>query len=148
MEDPFNLNRFVEAQCTEYYDVLAELRAGRKRSHWIWFIFPQLKGLGRSSTSEYYGIASLAEAEAYLRHPVLGARLRECTELVNRGEERAIEEILGFPDDLKFRSSMTLFAQTQFARAAEGNALFNAALEKYFGGAPDERTLELLRHSS
>ncbi len=142
MDDPFNLNRFVEAQSADYEEVLAELRAGRKRSHWIWFIFPQFKGLGRSSTSEYYGIGSIDEAAAYLRHAVLGQRLVECTTLVNRIEGRSVDEIFGFPDNLKFRSSMTLFAQ-----AAEDSTVFNAALEKYFGGAPEARTLELLRQS-
>ena len=140
MDDPFDLKRFVEAQSTEYDEVLAELCAGRKRSHWIWFIFPQLKGLGRSSTSDYYGIGSLEEARAYLRHPLLGPRLEECTVLVNRVEGRSIDDILGFPDNLKFRSSMTLFAQ-----AAEDNSIFTAALQKYFAGSPDSRTLELLR---
>ena len=140
MDDPFELKRFADAQSGEYENVLEELRAGRKRSHWIWFIFPQLKGLGRSSASEYYGIGSLEEAAAYLRHPVLGPRLRECTMLVNGVEGRAIGEILGFPDELKFRSSMTLFW-----RAGEDNAVFAAALEKHFGGEPDKWTLELLR---
>jgi uncharacterized protein (DUF1810 family) len=139
MDDPFHLERFVEAQSTQYEIVLAELRAGRKHSHWIWFIFPQLKGLGRSTTSEFYGIASLAEAEAYLRHPVLGTRLRECTDLVNRIEGQTIGEILGFPDDLKFLSSMTLFA-----RAAEDGRVFQAALDKYFDGEPDSKTIALL----
>jgi uncharacterized protein (DUF1810 family) len=140
MSDPFNLARFVDAQSTEYEQVLRELRSGRKQSHWIWFIFPQLKGLGRSSTAEYYGIGSLEEAAAYLAHPILGPRLKECTELVNRVEGRTIDAIFGFPDNLKFRSSITLFAQ-----ATEDNQLFNAALAKYFVGEPDSRTLELLR---
>ena len=140
MSDPLNLARFVDAQSTEYEQVLRELRSGRKQSHWIWFIFPQLKGLGRSSTAEYYGIGSREEAKAYLAHPVLGPRLRECAELVNRVEGRAIDEIFGFPDNLKFRSSMTLFAQ-----ATEDNGLFMDALKKYFAGEPDARTLELLR---
>jgi uncharacterized protein (DUF1810 family) len=139
MDDPFNLARFVDAQSTEYEQVLRELRAGRKQSHWIWFIFPQLKGLGRSSTAEYYGIGSRDEAEAYLAHPVLGPRLRECTVLVNRLEGRTIDEIFGFPDNLKFRSSMTLFGE-----ATGDNQLFKNALEKYFGSEPDARTLELL----
>jgi uncharacterized protein (DUF1810 family) len=142
MDDAFDLNRFVQAQSTEYEEVLAELRAGRKRGHWIWFIFPQLKGLGRSSTSEYYGIGSIEEATAYRRHPVLGPRLEECTALVNGVEGRSIDGIFGFPDNLKFRSSMSLFA-----RAAENDALFNAALKKYFGGEPDARTIELMRQS-
>jgi uncharacterized protein (DUF1810 family) len=140
MSDPFNLARFVDAQSSEYEQALRELRAGRKQSHWIWLIFPQLKGLGRSSTAEYYGIGSLEEAAAYLAHPILGPRLKECTELVNRVEGRTIDAIFGFPDNLKFRSSITLFAQ-----ATEDNQLFNAALAKYFVGEPDSRTLELLR---
>jgi uncharacterized protein (DUF1810 family) len=142
VDDPFDLNRFVEAQSSEYEDALDELHAGRKRGHWIWFIFPQLKGLGRSSASEFYGIGSLEEAAAYLRHPILGPRLKECTALVNRVEGRSVDDIFGFPDNLKFRSSMTLFA-----RAAPDGQLFNSALEKYFGGEPDSRTLELLRQA-
>jgi uncharacterized protein (DUF1810 family) len=138
--DPFNLERFVEAQADVFAQVLAELGAGEKRSHWIWFIFPQMKGLGRSSLAEFYGIGSLAEAEAYLRHPVLGPRLVECTRLVNQVEGRSIREILGYPDDLKFRSSMTLFART-----AEENAKFDAALKKYFGGEADPLTEAMLR---
>jgi uncharacterized protein (DUF1810 family) len=139
MDDPFDLKRFADAQSTEYDDALAELRAGRKRGHWIWFIFPQLKGLGRSAASEYYGIGSVEEARAYLRHPVLGTRLKECTEMVNRIEGSTVEEIFGFPDNLKFRSSMTLFA-----RAAEDGSPFETALEKYFDGEPDAKTIELL----
>lgn len=139
MDDPYGLSRFAEAQSTEYSEVILELRAGCKQSHWIWFVFPQLKGLGRSSTSEYYGISSLEEARAYLAHPVLGPRLSECTELVLRIENRPVDRIFGFPDNLKFRSSMTLFS-----RAAPENAIFQAALDKYFSGEPDARTLELL----
>ena len=139
MEDRFDLDRFVGAQAAMYPQVLAELRAGEKRSHWIWFIFPQMKGLGHSSTSEFYGIGSLEEARAYLRHPVLGPRLQECTLLVNAIEKRPIEQILGFPDDLKFRSSMTLFAH-----AAPENTIFSDALKKYFNSETDPRTRELL----
>ena len=139
MEDPYDLDRFVSAQAAMYPQVLAELKAGEKLSHWIWFIFPQMKGLGHSSMSDFYGIRSLEEARAYLRHPLLGPRLEECTLLVNAIEKRPIEQILGFPDDLKFRSSMTLFAH-----AAPENDLFNDALKKYFSGEPDLRTLELL----
>ena len=139
MEDPFDLDRFVSAQAAMYPQVLAELQAGEKRSHWIWFIFPQMKGLGHSSMSEFYGIGSLEEARAYLRHPVLGPRLEECTLLVNVIEKRSIEHILGFPDDLKFRSSMTLFAI-----AVPENDLFNDALKKCFNGEPDPKTVELL----
>jgi len=139
MEDTFNLDRFVRAQAAVFAQVLAELRAGRKRSHWIWFIFPQVKGLGHSPQSDYYGIGSLEEAAAYLRHPLLGPRLVECTQLVNLVEGRTIREILGWPDDLKFRSSMTLFG-----RAAPENPVFQEALTKYFGGEPDSLTLELM----
>jgi uncharacterized protein (DUF1810 family) len=140
MADPFNLERFVSAQTGVYPQVLAELRVGRKRGHWIWFIFPQMTGLGRSAQSEYYGIGSLEEAAAYTRHPLLGTRLVECTRLVNQVEGRTIREILGPPDDLKFRSSMTLFA-----RAAEDATVFNDALKKYFSGEADPLTLKLLR---
>jgi uncharacterized protein (DUF1810 family) len=140
MQDAFNLDRFISAQSAVYPQVLAELRLGRKRSHWIWFIFPQMKGLGRSAQSEYYSIGSLAEASAYARHPLLGARLDECTQLVNRVEGRTIGEIFGSPDDLKFRSSMTLFN-----RAAEDATAFNQALAKYFQGEGDSLTLKLLR---
>jgi uncharacterized protein (DUF1810 family) len=140
MPDPFNLERFVGAQAGVYPQVLAELSAGRKRGHWIWFIFPQMKGLGRSSQSEFYGIGSLDEAAAYARHPLLGPRLVECTKLINQVEGRTIREILGPPDDLKFRSSMTLFA-----RAAEGKVVFNEALNKYFNAEADSLTLKLLR---
>jgi len=139
MDDPYNLDRFVDAQSGEYEQVLAELRAGRKQSHWIWFIFPQLKGLGRSSTAEYYGVGSIDEARAYLRHPVLGRRLEECSALVNGIEGRTIDEIFGFPDNLKFRSSMTLFAN-----AADDKRIFLDALGQYFAGDPDAKTLELL----
>jgi uncharacterized protein (DUF1810 family) len=139
MPDPFNLERFITAQGTVYPQVVAELSAGCKRTHWIWFIFPQIKGLGRSSQSEYYGIGSLEEAAAYARHPLLGVRLVECTRLVNQVEGRSIREILGSPDDLKFCSSMTLFA-----RAAGENPVFRAAMQKYFNGQPDPLTLALL----
>jgi uncharacterized protein (DUF1810 family) len=135
----FNLQRFVDAQ-TDYYDrVVSELRAGMKRSHWMWFIFPQITGLGSSSTARYYAINSLKEAEAYLAHPVLGARLRECTLIVNKIEGRSVDEIFGYPDDHKFRSSMTLFA-----KASAENQIFLDALKKYFDGEMDELTLERL----
>ena len=119
--------------------VFAQLRAGRKTSHWMWFVFPQIQGLGQSPMARHFAIASRAEAEAYLRHPILGARLRECTRLVSAVEERSIEDIFGYPDDLKFRSSMTLFAQ-----AAADNRIFVDALAKYFGGAEDPLTLQKL----
>ncbi|WP_437304746.1 DUF1810 domain-containing protein [Sorangium sp. So ce388] len=139
MPDPYELQRFVDAQAPVYDRVLAELRRGEKTSHWMWFIFPQLQGLGYSAMARRYGIASKAEAEAYLRHPTLGPRLIECTRLVNQVEGRSLYDIFGSPDDLKFCSSMTLFA-----RAAPGEAAFLAALEKYCDAEPDPRTLELL----
>jgi uncharacterized protein (DUF1810 family) len=119
--------------------VCAELRAGRKRSHWMWFIFPQLRGLGSSPSAQHYGLASLAEARAYLDHPVLGARLRECTRCLLLLEGRSAAEIFGYPDELKLRSCLTLFE-----RAAPQEELFSEALGKYYGGQPDPRTLELL----
>jgi uncharacterized protein (DUF1810 family) len=137
--DRFNLQRFVDAQQPQYSQVCAELRAGRKRSHWIWFIFPQMRGLGHSEMADFYGISSRQEAEAYLAHPVLGPRLRECTRLVTEAEGRSVDEIFGFPDNLKFRSSMTLFANV-----AGETQIFRDALQKYFDGQPDERTLALL----
>jgi uncharacterized protein (DUF1810 family) len=130
---------FVTAQSFVYPAVLAELGAGRKQTHWMWFIFPQLRALGRSERAIRYGIQSLEEARAYLADPVLGARLRACTALVLAVEHRTAHEIFGSPDDLKFRSSMTLFA-----RAAPGEPLFRAALNKYYAGEADPLTLELL----
>jgi uncharacterized protein (DUF1810 family) len=135
-DDPYSLQRFLDAQAPVYERVLGELRAGRKRSHWMWFVFPQIAGLGQSEMARRYAISSLAEAKAYLEHPVLGARLRECTELVNKVDGPSIEEIFGYPNDLKFHSSMTLFA-----RAADDDNVFDAALRKYFGGAEDCQTL-------
>jgi uncharacterized protein (DUF1810 family) len=122
-----------------YRYVVAELSAGEKRSHWMWFIFPQLAGLGRSAMAQKYALASLSEAEDFLRHPVLGKRLRECTELVNAVDGKTIHAIFGSPDDKKFHSSMTLFAQ-----ATPDNRIFLDAIKKYFGGQYDPRTLELL----
>jgi uncharacterized protein (DUF1810 family) len=139
MEDAFDLARFLSAQAGVYPQVVAELGAGQKRSHWIWFIFPQMRGLGLSSHSQFYGIGSLEEAKAYWRHPILGPRLEECTILVNQVQKQPIDRILGSPDDLKFRSSMTLFS-----RAAPDTAVFTQALDKYFGGKLDQLTLELL----
>ena len=110
MPDPFNLDRFVQAQDPVLAQVRAELWAGHKRTHWMWFVFPQLAGLGRSDTARYYALASLEEARAYLAHPLLGPRLIECTNLVNAVEGRSAHQIFGSPDDLKFHSSMTLFA--------------------------------------
>jgi len=134
-----NLQRFVDAQQPVYETACEELRAGRKRSHWMWFIFPQLEGLGHSDMARRYAISSLEEARAYLAHPVLGHRLRECSRLVAGINGRTAEEIFGHPDDMKFRSSMTLFAQ-----ASDDNAIFNECLQKYFAGAPDPATLQFL----
>jgi len=134
-----DLQRFVDAQARVYDAVLDELRAGRKRSHWMWFVFPQLRGLGSSPTADHYGIASLAEARAYLDHAVLGPRLRECVRLVNEIEGRSAEQIFGWPDNLKLRSSVTLCA-----RATEDNRDFLALLDKYYGGEQDPLTLSRL----
>jgi len=139
-KDPHNLQRFVDAQKPVFEKVCAELRGGQKRSHWMWFIFPQMKGLGQSELANFYGISSRQEAEAYLAHPVLGPRLRECTRLVSMVEDRSIDQILGYPDNLKFRSSMTLFAST-----GSDNQVFRNSLQRYFDGKPDPLTIELLR---
>jgi uncharacterized protein (DUF1810 family) len=136
--DPYDLERFVRAQERLYSQVLNELRAGTKRSHWMWFIFPQLRGLGSSPTAVTYAIASLAEARAYLAHPLLGARLRECTQRLLALQGRTAHEVFGHPDDLKFRSCMTLFAHT------DPDGPWRAALERYFAGEEDPRTRELL----
>ncbi len=138
-KDSYSLRRFLDAQAPVYAQVCSELRAGRKRSHWMWFIFPQIQGLGYSPLARKFAIASLEEAKAYLDHPILGARLRECCRLVNLVEGRSIEEIFGYPDDLKFRSSMTLFAH-----ATSDNQIFKDALKKYFNGEDDPLTLERL----
>lgn len=140
--DPHDLQRFLDAQAPVIDDVRRELRDGRKRTHWMWFVFPQLRGLGRSAMAAHYGIGSRDEAKAYLAHPVLGPRLRECAELVNQIDDRPIHAIFGSPDDLKFRSCMTLFA-----RVADDPAVFVSALERYFGAMPDEQTLVLLEAS-
>ncbi|WP_310766608.1 DUF1810 domain-containing protein [Mycobacterium sp. Z3061] len=134
-----DLQRFVDAQDRVYDNVLDELRAGRKRSHWMWFVFPQIRGLGSSPTAQHYGIASVAEARAYLDHSVLGPRLRECVALVNAVEGRSAEQVFGWPDDLKLRSSVTLFAH-----ATDDNGDFLALLDKYYGGEQDPLTLERL----
>jgi uncharacterized protein (DUF1810 family) len=138
MTDYFGLQRFVEAQAPVYPRVIDELRAGQKRSHWMWFIFPQLAGLGHSAMAQRFAISSNEEALTYLAHPLLGTRLRECTGLVNAVQGHSILDILGSPDDLKFRSSMTLFD------AVGSDPEFSAALAKFFDGKPDRRTLELL----
>jgi uncharacterized protein (DUF1810 family) len=137
--DPFDLQRFVVAQESCFEEVCSELRQGQKRSHWMWFIFPQVKGLGASPMAVRYAISGRKEAEAYLQHAILGSRLRRCTELVLQVEGRTIRQIFGTPDDLKFLSSMTLFAN-----AAREDQIFEQALRKYFAGKPDLLTIERL----
>ena len=138
MTDPFDLKRFVRAQDPVYRDIQGELTRGRKQSHWMWFVFPQVAGLGFSAMSQRYAIASRAEAKAYLAHPILGPRLIECTRLVLAIEGRTINAILGAPDDAKFRSSMTLFD------TVSDEPVFDEALAKYFSGERDGATLEIL----
>ncbi|MCP3399516.1 MULTISPECIES: DUF1810 domain-containing protein [unclassified Bradyrhizobium] len=138
MTDPFDLERFIRAQDPVFRAVQGELARGRKQSHWMWFVFPQIEGLGLSAMSQRYAIASRAEAEAYLAHPVLGSRLIECTRLVLAVEGRTINAILGAPDDAKFRSSMTLFG------AVSDEPVFGEALARYFAGERDGATLEIL----
>ncbi len=137
--DPFNLNRFVEAQASTYVRALGEVRRGRKESHWMWFIFPQIDGLGHSSTARRYAIKSADEAKAYLEHSVLGPRLRECSQALLSYRGKSAADIFGFPDDLKLRSSMTLFATV-----SEPDSVFSRVLAQYFEGKPDPRTLDLL----
>jgi uncharacterized protein (DUF1810 family) len=139
VDEPYDLARFVTAQEPVIEQVYRELRAGRKQSHWMWFVFPQLVGLGRSQMAQRYAIGSLSEAKAYLDHPVLGRRLVELTEIVNRVADRSVLEIFGSPDDMKFHSSMTLFAA-----ASPETAAFAAALDRYFAGQPDRATMERL----
>jgi uncharacterized protein (DUF1810 family) len=139
-EDPLDLRRFVDAQAPIFEQVRSELLRGRKRGHWMWFIFPQIAGLGASRLASEYAIATREEAEAYLQHPVLGRRLRDCTRLVNRIEDRDIEQIFGHPDNLKFRSCMTLFACS-----TEDNRVFADAVKKYFAGEYDHATLARLK---
>jgi uncharacterized protein (DUF1810 family) len=134
-----NLERFVEAQAPVYHEALQELRAGHKQSHWMWFVFPQIAGLGHSAMAQTYAIKSLEEARAYLTHPVLGARLRECCQAVMDIEGKSAHHIFGSPDDLKFRSSLTLFD------TASPNDVFRAALDKYFNGEADPLTSQKLR---
>ena len=135
--DPYDLARFVEAQAPLFQTVLAELRAGRKRSHWMWFVFPQLRGLGRSPMAHRFGIASLDEARAYLAHEILGPRLIECTETVNDLEGLSLHDIFGSPDDVKFHSCMTLFSLV----ANERSGCFKRGLDRYCRGLADHRTL-------
>ena len=136
--DPFDFARFVSAQAGVFNEAVEELRAGRKRSHWMWFVFPQLKGLGHSSTAQHYGIASLAEATAYLEHPILGPRLERAVAAVQGSPAASLKALFGSPDDLKFRSSMTLFA------IAAPDGPYQAALDRWCG-RPDHHTVELLR---
>ncbi|MGZ8288925.1 MAG: DUF1810 domain-containing protein [Telluria sp.] len=140
MIDQFNLGRFEQAQAPVYHTVLDELGSGRKRSHWMWFVFPQLAGLGHSSMAQRYAIASVDEAQAYLAHPVLGERLRECSALVLSVQGASVDDIFGHPDNMKFHSSMTLFAAVPGA-----DPVFGQCLDKYFGGAPDALTLSRLK---
>ena len=139
MNAPRDLQRFLDAQSDCFTDVLQELQAGQKRSHWMWYVFPQYRGLGESETAREYAIQSLDEAQAYLADPVLGARLIQCTRLVLELDGPSIQQIFGFPDYLKFRSCMTLFAAV-----SPGERVFDEALRKYFDGEPDARTLQLL----
>ena len=139
--DPFNLSRFIHAQEPVYGIALAELHSGHKRSHWMWFVFPQIAGLGFSPTAQFYAIKNLAEAKAYLDHPLLGKRLLDCAEAVFTIQGRSISQIFGYPDDLKLRSCMTLFAII----AGDPGSIFQRLLEKYFNGERDARTLELLK---
>lgn len=141
--DPFNLHRFVKAQSQGYGQALSELRAGQKQGHWIWYILPQMRGLGTSSMSNSYGIGSLAEAKAYLAHPVLGPRLSECVTAIALHRGLGAERIFGSLDAMKFRSCLTLFAA-----AAEADSIFSRALSEFFGGQQDPRTLELLAQAA
>lgn len=138
-DDSFNLQRFIQAQDPVYKRVQAELNAGHKRSHWMWFVFPQFAGLGDSEMSRRFAIRSREEAQAYLEHPLLGVRLRTCTQQVLNIQQRSVAAIFGHPDDLKFRSSMTLFAQV-----ADDDSLFHQALNQYFHGILDDWTLSLM----
>jgi uncharacterized protein (DUF1810 family) len=138
-QDPYDLHRFVEAQASNYIDALAELRAGSKQTHWSWYVFPQIRGLGSSPMSARYAISSKAEASAYLEHAVLGPRLRECVKVMNAHQGKSASQILGDIDAQKFRSCLTLFLQ-----AAPSEAIFGDALTKYFGEKPDAATLGIL----
>lgn len=136
--DPYDLGRFVQAQAADYDRAISELRAGEKRSHWMWYVFPQIEGLGQSSMSRRYSIKGAAEAKAYLDHPLLGARLRECFAVVNSIEKSSADDIFGSPDDMKFRSCATLFAYVS------GGGVFQQALDKFFDGEQDQLTLRQL----
>jgi uncharacterized protein (DUF1810 family) len=140
MKDTFNLRRFTDAQDRVFEHVVQELTEGQKRGHWMWYIFPQIQGLGHSPTAQRFAISSREEAVAYLEHPILGTRLRQCTQLVNSIEGRSIKQIFYHPDHLKFRSSMTLFMAS-----TTDNEIFKEALDKYFVGKPDNLTLDILK---
>jgi uncharacterized protein (DUF1810 family) len=137
--DPFHLDRFLDAQASTYTQARAELSGGQKRSHWMWFIFPQIRGLGSSPTAQHFALSGLDEARAFLAHPVLGPRLRECTALVNAHPDLSVDRIFGYPDNLKFHSSITLFAE-----AAPEEAVFTEALDTFFSGRRDSATLKVL----
>src|SRR5580693_4693250 len=138
--DPYHLQRFVDAQASCFAQVHSELLAGQKRSHWMWFVFPQIRGLGSSEMAVKYAISGREEARAYLDHPVLGPRLHECAAIVVEMDGKSVEEIFGYPDNLKFHSSMTLFAEVE----GPSERVFHKALKKYFGGKTDRRTLEVI----
>lgn len=140
MPEPYDLQRFVDAQQSIYPQALAELRAGYKQSHWMWFVFPQITGLGHSSMAQRYAIADLHEAQAYLQHPLLGPRLEECAQAMLQHSDRTARQILGSPDDMKLRSSMTLFAT-----AAPERTIFQQLLDSFYGGKADPETLKRLR---
>jgi uncharacterized protein (DUF1810 family) len=137
--DPFRLQRFVDAQHSCFAQVHSELAAGKKRTHWMWFVFPQIQGLGSSTMAQRFAVSGLEEAKAYLDHPILGSRLRECIALVNSVAGRTVDDIFGYPDDLKFHSSVTLFA-----RASDDPSVFAEALTKHFNGQADQATLDRL----
>lgn len=137
----YDLQRFVDAQDPVWSAVRSELKEGRKRTHWMWFVFPQLAGLGLSATAQRYALADLTEAQLYVEHEVLGPRLHQAAALVDKVDGRSVAEIFGYPDDLKLHSSITLFAE-----AAPSDPIFGKILQKYFGGKPDEKTLDLLDH--
>lgn len=139
-EDPFDLERFISAQEGIYSQVLAEIKRGQKRSHWMWYIFPQIEGLGFSPISKHYAVKSLAEARQYLEHPVLGSRLLECAQALLEVKGRSADEIFGYPDELKLRSCMTLFAQVASPRSE-----FEQVLDLYYAGQPDQQTLLILK---
>lgn len=142
----YNLKRFLDAQSSIYAQAHSELRDGRKRTHWMWFIFPQIRGLGSSDTARHFSIGSIEEAAAYLQHPILGPRLRDCTSLVNAVPSATISDIFPYPDDLKFHSSVTLFHEAATHSHADP-APFTTALNKFFAGRPDQATLDLLESS-